>query len=135
MSATKGRSLRVKVSPTAGGAGSYTTVAGIESATFDRDGTNVDVTTLTDADIVRIQAIKDAKFTLQGNYEGGDTNGQVAIMAAYDADSTLWVQFLPDGSTGWKKEVKVGKISIVGSTKDKQAISIDLEGTGATATV
>lgn len=133
MAATKGRSLRVKVATTS--SGSYTTVAGIESATFDRDGQNVDVTTLTDADIVRIQAMKDAKFTLSGNYEGGDTNGQVAILSAYENDTGLFIEFLPDGSTGWKKEVKVSKFSLSAATKDKQAVSIELEGSGATSSV
>jgi len=134
MAATAGRTLRVKVSPTAGGAGVYTAVAGVESATFDQDGANVDVTTLTDADIARIQVMKDAKFTLSGNYEV-DTNGQGAIRAALSADSTLWFQFLPDGTTGFKKEVKVGKYSIGGSTKTQLTFSADLEGTGATGTV
>lgn len=135
MAATKGRSLRVKVSTTAGGAGTYNIVAGIENATFDRDGTNVDVTTLTDGDIVRIQAMKDAKFTLNGNYDGTDTNGQVAIEAAYDGDTELWVEFLPDGTTGWKKQVRVSKITLGGATKTQQTIAIELEGTGATAAV
>src|ERR1044072_6794607 len=124
---TKGSALRVKVSPTAGGAGVYTVVAGIENATFDRDGVNVDVTTLTDADVVRSQAMKDAKITMSGNAEVGDTNGQVAIFTAYDTGATIWCQFLPNGTAGWKKEFCVSKITLGGASKDKQSISIELE--------
>jgi predicted secreted protein len=132
MAATKGRSLRVKVATTLGGV--YATVVGIESASIDMDGQNVDVTTLTDADIVRIQAIKDCKVSMSGNYET-DATGQGVIRSAYENDTGLFFQFLPDGATGWKAECKVAKYSISGATKDKLGVSIDLEGSGAKTTV
>jgi predicted secreted protein len=127
MAALPGRTLTAKVGTTLGG--SYTTVAGIESASIELDGVNVDVTTLTDADIVRIQAIKDAKVSMSGNYET-DASGQGAIRAAFEANTALFVQILPNGVTGWKFECKVAKYGIAGSTKDKLSVSIDLEGSG-----
>lgn len=132
MAATKGRALRVSVATTLGG--SYTNVAGIDSGTIDLDGVNVDVTTLTDADIVRIQAMKDTKVTLSGNYEA-DTSGQGAIRTALEADSDLFVKFLPDGTTGWKLQVKPSKYSIGSSITGKASVSIDLDGSGAKTAV
>lgn len=133
MSASIGRSLRLKVATSSGG--SYSVVAGIESVTFERDGITVDVTTLSDADLVKLLAIKDAKISASGNYEPGDTNGQVVIEASYENNTALFAEVLYNGTNGWKKECKVSKFTVGAGTKDKLSVSIELEGTGATSTV
>lgn len=132
MAATKGRSLRVSVATSLGG--SYTTVAGVKSATLNMSGQNVDVTTLTDADIVRIQAIKDKSVSIQCNMEA-DASGQGAIRTAYTNDSDLFVQFLWDGSVGWKFQCKVGSISPTATPTSEVSVTYELEGSGAVTAV
>ena len=132
----KGKGLRVKVSTVAGGAGAYNVVAGVRSAKMTRNGQTVDVSTLTDNDIVRLQGIKDAKYEISGNFEGADTNGQVAIRNALETDSEIWLQFLPDGVAGWKQQVKIAESSPeTGGPDDKVSWSASIEGTGAVSTV
>lgn len=134
MAATAGRSLRVKVATTTGGV--YSTVVGIANATMSRQGQTVDVTTLTDSDIVRILGIRDCTFTIDGNWESADTTGQDVIRSAYENDTALFVQFLPNGTAGFKQEVKVSKFEIAGASgAGKVSISIELQGTGAVSTV
>lgn len=132
MAATKGSTLRVNACATSGG--TYNQVAGITSATMDFDGTNVDVSTLTDADIVRLQAMRDTKITLSGNYES-DSTGQALIRAARNSDADLFMQFLPDGSTGFQAKYKCSKYSITGQVGDKLAVSIELEGASALTSI
>lgn len=133
MAATAGRKLRVKAATTLGG--TYDNIVGIASATMSRQGLTVDVTTLTDDDIVRLLGIRDNSFAMEGNYEA-DANGQGRIRAAYDNDTALFVQFLPDGATGWKQEVKVAKYEVSGATgANKQSVSIELQATGAITAV
>ena len=133
MAAIAGRTLRVKVSDATGG--TYTVVAGIRSATMSRQGQTVDVSTLTDADVVRILGQRDCSYRLEGNYEA-DALGQGLIRAAHDSDDDLFIQFLPDGSTGWKQQVKVGSYDITGEQgPNKVGVSIELQGSGAISSV
>ncbi len=132
MAATKGRALRVKVATTAGGV--YSVVVGIRSATLSMSGQNVDVSTLTDADIVRLQGIKDATISMEGNYEA-DATGQGVIRTALSADSDLFAQFLPDGTTGFRWQVKPSKYEIGGAVGDKVSVSIEFECSGAVTAV
>lgn len=134
MAAQTGTKLRVKISTTAGGAGVYSVIAGIRQATMRFQGQNVDVTTLTDADIKRISTIKDATYQLTGFYET-DATGQGAIRAAYEAGSEIWIQFLPDGVAGWKQAFTVGTYEIGAAPDGAITVSIDLEGTGAKGVV
>ena len=128
-----GRTLRVKVCATSGGA--YNTVVGIRSASMSRNGQLVDVSTLTDADIVRLLGQRDCSYRLEGNYEA-DATGQALIRAAHDSDADLFIQFLPDGATGWQQQVKVGSYDIDGATgPNKVGVSIELQGSGAISSV
>lgn len=132
MSATKGRSLRVKAATTLGGA--YTVIAGVKNGSLDLDGMNVDVSTLTDADVRRLQTMKDSKISLSGNYEE-DTDGQGALRTAYENDSDLFIQFLPNGVAGWKAQYKVSKYAISGDRQGELQFTAELEGTSAKTAV
>lgn len=135
MSALAGKNFRTKVSPTAGGAGVYTAVAGINSATMTQNAETVDISQFSSSYIERLQGLKDASYDLAGHFEAGDTNGQNAIRTAFTSDSTLWVQFLPDGSAGFKQEVKVASVEIGAEVNGKVGVTYKLVGTGAIATV
>src|SRR3954464_9428923 len=98
MSATAGKKTVVKVSPTVGGAGVYTTALGIKTAAVELDGDMVDVSTMGPAFKDKIMGLKDSKWTLGGNYEPGDTTGQVALRSAWLNDTEAWIQVLVDGT-------------------------------------
>ena len=129
MAATAGRTLRVKVATTSGGA--YNVVVGVQSATMSKQGQTVDVTTLTDADIVKILGVRDTSYTIEGNWES-DSTGQGVIRTALENDSGCFVQFLPNGTAGYQQEVKVRKYEITGAQgPNKIGVSIELEGSAA----
>jgi predicted secreted protein len=130
MAASAGRNLRVKVATTSGG--SYNTVSGVTSATMNFQGQTVDITTLTDSDINRLLGVRDNSYTIEGNYDTSDTTGQIVIRTSLTADSSLFVQFLPDGSTGYRQQVIVSKFEVSGAAgASKISFSIELMATGA----
>lgn len=127
MAASKGRVARVKACATSGG--SYNVVVGVNSASISIDGQQVDVSTLTDADIVRIRTLLDAKVSLSCNYEA-DSTGQALLRAAALTDADLFLQFLPDGTNGWRAQYKVN-MSFGGSPGDKLGATFECERSGA----
>lgn len=133
MPARAGRVLRVSVATASGGV--YNVVVGIRSATMSRQGLTVDVSTLTDADIVRILGQRDCSYRLEGNWED-DATGQNVIRDSLANDTALFARFLPTGTTGFQQEVKVGGIDITGETgPNKVGVSIELQGSGAITSV
>lgn len=133
--ALPGKNTLVKVSTTAGGAGAYTTVDEIQSVDFNESGASIDVTKFDDDWISRIQGLKDCKWSLKGFWDPADTNGQLAIRNAWLNDTELWVQILPNGTTGFKQQVLVSSFNISTGVSGVAEVSIDLEGTGAIAAV
>lgn len=133
--AMAGTASLVKVSPTAGGAGVYTTVADINSASMSHAGNTLDVGAFGITYMQRILGLKDATYSLSGFWLPTDTNGQVAIRNAWLNNTTLWIQFLPDGVAGFKQEVKVTSIDISTSVDGVVDVQFQLDGTGAIAAV
>ena len=123
---TSGRNTIIKVS-TDGTA--FSAVDGLNKAEMDFDGNNLDVTKFGMDFVARIQGIKDATYSLGGFLENTDTDGQVAIRDAWLNDTDLYVQFLGDGSAGFKQKVKVNKYSESSAPDDLVQVSIDLDGT------
>lgn len=128
--ALAGKAVVVKVSPTAGGAGVYTAVAGLKSINGSIDGTNLDTTVFTDTFMERIQGLKDGKYSLGGFYTPSDTNGQLAIQNALLNDSVLYIQYLYNGTNGFQQLVKVSKFSVDAAVEKTVDVSIELEGAG-----
>src|SRR5690242_20531383 len=130
-----GKKNRLQVSTTAGGAGTYTTVAGLKSCSIEIDGAAVDDSEFGIDWTQRLQGIKDFKITASGNYRGSDTLGQVAILSAMLNDTVLWAKILPDNGTtvniGFKGQVVVTKFSLEPVVDGAQPVSIELSGTGA----
>jgi predicted secreted protein len=126
---TAGRTSLVKVSTTSGG--TYTAVDEIRSASMSWKGGTIDISKIGVTYMARILGIKDASYSLQGFYDSADTNGQLAIRSSLVNDSGLFVQFLPDGSTGFQQEVKVAGFDFDTSFDGAVGISISLEGSGA----
>lgn len=127
--AIAGNNLVVKVGGAA--AGPFNTVRELKEASISQSGNNQDVSTLGSSWIQRIQGLRDASYSVSGYYDSGDTSGQVAVRSAWISNSPLFVQFLPDGATGFQQEVKVSSYEVSASVEGAQEVSIELEGTGA----
>lgn len=132
MAATAGKKLRVLVATTF--AGSYNNVVGIKKATLKRSGATIDVTQLTDTELVKIMGMRDSQLTLSGNFEV-DTTGQKVIRDAFANDTQIFAKFQPDGGTtaniNSNFEVKVADYTVDGDATGEVNVSITLEGTGA----
>lgn len=135
MAAISGKAGLLKISTTAGGAGTYTTCLGITSFSVSLDGVLIDVTELPATYMARIQGLKDLKIDAQGTYQSGDTTGQLAIRNSLVNDTgELWCSAFPDGTTGFKSQVKVDSFKVDNSVAGAALVSFSLAGTG-TATV
>ena len=132
MAATAGKKLRILVATTV--AGTYTQVVGIKTASLKRSGASIDVTTLTDTELVKILGMRDSQLTLAGNFEL-DATGQKLILDALANDTALFAKFQPDGGVtsliNSVVEVKVSDYSISGDATGEVSVSITLDGTGS----
>ena len=135
MAKLAGKNFRVKFSTTAGGAGSYTSAIGISDGTVNISGTTVDVSEFGDTWMERIQALKDASYDLKGFYNMADTTGQLAVRTALINDTELWVEMLPDGTTGFKQQVLVSKFTVASPVNGVISCDITLEGTGVVSLI
>lgn len=130
-----GKKARLQVSPTAGGAGTYTTVAGIRSVSSPLVGGSGDDSEFGIDWEQALQTLKSATISASGSYRPSDTNGQVAIRSAYINDTELWAKVLPDNAVtanaGYKVQVIVTKFEIGEEVDGVSAISIEMKGTGA----
>lgn len=132
--ALAGKSLVIKVSsaltPSTSQTG-YTTVAKLNSATMEHEGTSIDVSDFSTTVRKRLLGLTGNTYTLSGFYTSTDTNGQSLIRSSWASDTTLAVTALWDGSTGFKQEVKVTGMSINGEVDGAVEVTYNLEGTGA----
>lgn len=127
--ALPGKDVVVKVSTSSGG--TYTQVDELNDFSMSQSGNNIDISEFGVDWVKRMQALKDVTYSGSGFWDPDDTNGQVAIRSAWLNDTALWITVLPDGSTGFKGECKVGSFDISAGVNDAIAVSFDLEGTGS----
>lgn len=130
--ATAGKNALLKISTNGS---TFTTCLGVKSASASIDGANLDTTVFGDSFMERIQGIKDFKVSISGFYVPGDTTGQQAIRSALINDTLLYVQFLPDGTTGFQMLVKVSKFDVQAGVESTADVSIELEGAASTLTL
>lgn len=136
MAATAGKKLRIALATALGGP--FTNfVAGVKTASLKMSGAIVDVTTLTDTDLVKIMGMRDSQLTFSGNFEL-DTTGQKLARDAQANDTQIWAKFMPDGGTtaniNTVVEVKVSDYTVSGDATGEVSVSVTLEGTGARTT-
>ena len=128
--AMKGKSMKIM---TGADGSAWDEVLGIKEASMQNGADNQDISTFGANYIKRLQGLKDCSYSLSGNYEPTDTTGQVAIRAAWEADTTLYIGFLPDGTAGFEQVVVVSSFEISGAVDGVVEVSIDLEGSDAIA--
>lgn len=126
--ALKGKGVKINVS--SDGA-TWDQIENLNDGNMTIDGENVDVTAFCQEFINRIQGLKDGTYSLSGFYAPNDTTGQMLIQGALLDDSDLYIQFLPDGTTGFEQEVKVDTFDVSAAVDGAVEVSIDLEGNGA----
>lgn len=133
--AIAGTGMLVKASTTAGGAGSYTTIAEIKTGSMNTSAGSIDVSAFGSIWASALQGLKAVAYSLQGFYKSSDSTGQAAIRAALVADSEIWFQFLPNGTTGFKQQVAISRYDISATVDGAVEIAIEAAGVGAPAAV
>lgn len=126
MAATAGKKALLKASLTNG---SFIRVANLKSASFEIDGTMLDIGQLGDDWAKKIQSMKDGKGSASGQYDTSDTTGQVVLRSSLINDTQVFLQFLPDGVTGFQFEAKISKMAVTASTTTTADVSFDYEQT------
>ncbi|GAA0360960.1 phage tail tube protein [Bacillus horti] len=130
--ALAGRKLKVNVSTDGT---SFSEVLQLNEATMTNEGDNQDVSTFGSDFIQRLQGLKDSSYSLNGFYDPSNTAGQVAIRDAWLNNTPLYVQFLPDGESGFEQEVKVSSYEVTASAEGTVEVAIEVEGSGAISAV
>lgn len=133
MAAIAAKSLKIKVGTTS--TGPWTDVADLNEATMTNEADNQDISTFSAQYVKRMQGLKDGSYEISGYYNMDAAAGQKAIRDALINDTKLYVQFLPDGTTGFQQEVKVSSFEVSGSADGVLEVSIELEGTDAITSV
>lgn len=126
--ALAGRKTVVKAATTQ--AGPYTVVAGIKQANVEMDGAQIDVSEFGVNWKETLRGMLDAKITLSGNYIPTDTNGQLVIRSAFINDTPLWLEVLPDGTTGFQMQTQVTKFGVDAGVDKEVSVTIDGSQTG-----
>lgn len=89
---------------------SYNDIGGANDVSFDDNAADLDVTEFSDEQIQRIAGLQDAEFSVSAHFKGSDT-AQGTIRTQKAAGNTIFVQYLPDGTSGWKAECICTSIS------------------------
>lgn len=125
--ALAGRKLRVNVS---GDGAIFNEVLQLNEATMTSEADNQDVSAFGSDFIQRIQGLKDTSYSLNGFYAPENAEGQIAIREAWLHNTPLFLQFLPDGATGFQQEVKVSSFEVTASAEGTVEVAIEVEGSG-----
>jgi predicted secreted protein len=134
MSQSAGYLATVKHSSTLNG--TYTSIDGTTSAS-DSDGIDeLDVSDLADQDGFRrfIMGLRGVTIQLEQDLIYGDTQ-QDALRTAFAARTTVFIQYLPDGTNGAKGEFFVTSINKSTPVDGKATASVALRLTGALTAV
>lgn len=109
---------------------SWNQVEGLNDGSMTIDGETIDITEFCQDFINRIQGLKDGTYSLSGFYEPEDTTGQVLIQTSLLDNDDLYIQFLPDETTGFEQEVKVSSFEVNATVDGAVEVDISLEGDG-----
>ena len=127
MAATPGFNATIEVSADDS---TYNSIGIANQASSTLSRAMLEVTQFGDAAIDRIYGLKDTPFTVSGHYDDSDT-GQAQIQAANINGTSLYVRFLPDGSTGWKALCLVESYEAAAGVGDTATFSISFQAIAA----
>lgn len=133
MAGIAGKSFLLKYCATSGGV--YVTVADLTNATFTINGEVMDITAFAATYGANVAGIKTVAVSGSGHWSSADTNGQVALRAAFLADTDIFLQFLPNGTTGFQCQFILTSWEIGAEVKGGVSVSFAGVGTGAVSAV
>jgi len=133
--ATAAHAGTIEISTAEGG--TYYEIDGIKSVKFARNPDIHDITDLKDTSAAHVRAMGlfDSSFTLSGDSEQGDTNGQVSALTMFAAGSTAYLRFKSNGSAGWRVPVLISNVDIDATIGNMVAFSMTAQGNGAVTAV
>lgn len=131
--ALAGNKTVVKVGTTS--TGPFNKIQGINDASHSVEGSVQDVTSFDATWVKQIMGLRSGSFSLSGFYEGADATGQKVIRDALINGTTIFLQILPDGTTGFAQEVLVSSFEVGASVDGTVTVSISAEGVGAVTAV
>jgi len=115
-------------------------IAGINNITWDAVADMLDVTDF-DSSCNRefLNGLRGTTMTISGDYEPGDTNGQVVLQNAFLNGTLLTTTAKPvytvDGTNGFTGDAYVSAFSINPTVEGKVVISVTLQITGTVSIV
>jgi hypothetical protein len=128
---------KVKESAIAGGAGAYTLIGGINSASLSQGGEVLDDTAFMDTPDglkSRLRGLNDCSLSITADYNSADA-GQTAIYNAWLNRSEIWFQYLPNGTNGFRFRGVVESFELSGEVAGKEQLSVSIQGDGGLAAV
>jgi len=109
-------------------------IDGINNCAFDGTLDQLDTSKFNIGHRTFIPGLSQANMTISGDHIPGDTNGQVALIAAWKAKTLLTSatapEFLVDGTHGFSADAYVSNIALSSTVEGKAIISVSLQLTG-----
>lgn len=116
--------------------GSYNEIDGIMNVDWGQSADIIETTDFKDITAAksRIHGLHDLQVTISGQYESGDAP-QALVRTSFTSGATLYVQFLPDGTNGFKCATIVQDFKLNATVEGAVEFSATLVGNGAISTV
>jgi predicted secreted protein len=122
---------KVRIRTTTGAGSDSDALGGCNDVSFPRSRDELDVTEFGDSAKDRLAGLKDAEFSLSGNWPGAADTGYARLETAYGDGSTVHVVYLPNGTTGFELQAKVLSLELSGSVDGLVTFSASCKGIGA----
>ncbi len=115
--------------------GSYGEITGINNADFGPLRELIEVTDFADTSGARkrLAGLKDLDLSLSGHYEVA--TGQDLLVAAWISGADVYMQFLPNGTAGFKSIFKIENFKVTAGVEGSVQVSFTCKGNGAITVV
>lgn len=111
-----GREMAIKLSPTNS---TFILINGVDNSTLKRMCDMLDISSYGNDYKKRMSGMKDGNLNLSGNYDPTDTTGQLMLVPG----DFVYIQVLPNGTTGVKAKFIVEDFNFSAPTEGKQTFS------------
>jgi hypothetical protein len=115
-------------------AGTYSPISDLNSVSKNSQRTISQIPVLQRAVAYGIPGAREVTMSLGGFLSVGDT-GQDILRAAEDANTTVFIKVLPDGTNGWTQEMRVGSQGYAMAPDGLQEFTWELASVAAAAIV
>ena len=111
----------------------YSNVGIANDASANLQAAMLDVTQFGDSAIDRIAGLFDTPISFSGHYDNSDT-GQALILTQFLARNSIYAQFKPDGTNGFKVECRVESYEFAATPDGTSTFSVSLQSISAPST-